>query len=185
MQPGKREDAAGLVENEMQMSVVPPPPSVITAEAPPPYVCSSGQLVILNPHDKQTVYANQPVFTTPGNAYVTRPADHMIMSVLSCVFCNGFFCTGLIALICSILSRSAADVNQMELAKNRGKHARNLSIAAIIGTVVCVSLFLAFIIEFVIMEEHHLNRLMAGYKAYYNHIEGYPRYPERGNGWSP
>lgn len=75
-----------------------------------------------------------------------KPPDNLILSLISCLLFN-MFCLGTAALCCACKSRDAANANDMETAKSKGKLAFGLSIAGIVCTIligiVIVALYFA------------------------------------------
>jgi len=94
----------------------------------PQYVAQQVQYMVQQP---TTVTVQQQPVT------LARPDDCLGCSIFTCLFCNAFF-LGLIALICACQSKSSADANNIELARQQGRHARNLNIAAIVLTIFTV-----------------------------------------------
>jgi len=71
-----------------------------------------------------------------------KPPDNLILSVISCLVFN-MFCLGTAALCCACKSRDAANANDMETARSKGKLAFGLSVASIVCTIIVAIVIVA------------------------------------------
>ncbi|OAF69790.1 hypothetical protein A3Q56_02449 [Intoshia linei] len=96
----------------------------------------------------QPVY-NQAVQPMPGQTTVivqnnSRPSNYLALAIFVTICCNILF--GIIAIIFSVMSSSAADENNIEDAKSKGKISMYISIVGIVISIVVAIILIVYFV---------------------------------------
>lgn len=75
-----------------------------------------------------------------------RPSSYLGLAIFVTICCNLLF--GIIAIIFSVMSSSAADEGNMETARSNGKVSMGLSIAGILITIVVIIIIVVYVTVF-------------------------------------